>query len=120
MQRQSRGPVFLAVSFLLSLGALASAALTWLPFLLGSDYIPTPWLVLAVLPVLLPPPSLVLGILAIRANRYEASDKATLVLSWGAAILAGVLTITCTLFVGLGFVISFAINSMLNYSEFVR
>ena len=114
MQGRSRSSALGIVSSLLSLVALVSAVLFCLPLVIGTDYIPTPWLVLAVMAVLLPPPSLVLGVLAIRANRYEPTSKASRVLSWGGAIIAGLLMITCTFYFGFGLVINF----LLNFSQF--
>ena len=114
MQGRSRSSALGIVSSLLSLVALVSAVLFCLPLVIGTDYIPTPWLVLAVMAVLLSPPSLVLGVLAIRANRYEPTSKASRVLSWGGAIIAGLLMITCTFYFGFGLVINF----LLNFSQF--
>ncbi len=115
MRRLGRSEVLGTASFVMSLVALVSAVLFSLPLMAGTDYIPTPWLVLAVMAVLLPPPSLLLGILAIRSNRYEGASKALRVLSWGGAIVAGVLMITCTFYIGLGLVI----DLLLNFSQFL-
>jgi lysylphosphatidylglycerol synthetase-like protein (DUF2156 family) len=120
MLKRNRRPPFAQVSALLSLAALASAIVFLVPVLQGTDYIPAPWLVLAAVAVLLPPPSLVLGILAIRASRRDAVQSEMLVLSWVAVILSGVLTASCSLLSCLFFTFVFLIEPLLYFPQIAR
>jgi len=102
MRQEPRGPVFASISFLMTMIALGAVYFTWIPLMQGTDYLPLIWLVIAALPVFLPPPALVLGILAIRANRSEGADAGIQAFTWVGTFLAGGLTTACIYYVGLG------------------